>query len=99
MAEVSFEKALDNLEKIVAAMEEGDLSLDKSLEQYEKGINLIRMCHKKLDESEKKIELIHKKANGEFETTDFDENENKPKAKAKTKASDKANDKEEGMLF
>lgn len=107
MAEISFEKALDNLEKIVAKMEAGTLSLDDSLAQYEQGVKLIRQCNSKLDSCEKKIELINKNADGSFDKTDFEDKESSKTAK-KTKKTVKKdvekdaesnNDKEEGMLF
>jgi len=57
----SFEKALSELEAIVAAMESGDLPLEKMMEQYEEGMRLISFCSAKLNEVEKKIEIMVKK--------------------------------------
>lgn len=54
----SFEKSVQELDDIVAKMESGDLSLDESLELFEKGIKLTRSCQKTLDEAEKKIEKL-----------------------------------------
>ena len=48
MAEIKFEEALKQLEEIVNKLESGDLTLDKSLEEYEEGVRLIRLCQKKL---------------------------------------------------
>lgn len=102
MAEIGFEKALEDLEEIVSKMEQGNLTLDQSLQQYEKGVKLIRHCNKKLDSCEKRIELITKNEDGDFEKTDFAELEPQ-KAQKKTKqkkAETKPTDnKEEGMLF
>lgn len=67
-----FEKDLGKLEEIVAALEEGGLSLDESLKQFESGIKLARRCEKALSDAEKKIELLMKNAEGELETQPFD---------------------------
>jgi exodeoxyribonuclease VII small subunit len=58
MAEKKFEKALEQLEGIVKKMEEGDLSLDESLKAFEEGIRLSRFCADKLDETERKVEIL-----------------------------------------
>ena len=49
-----FESAISELETIVSTLEEGDLSLDKSLELFERGVQLSRFCHQRLEEAEKK---------------------------------------------
>ena len=72
MAEMKFEDAMEKLEKIVAELEEGGLSLEKSLKKFEEGIKLSRFCSKKLKEAERKIELLTKTAEGELETKPFD---------------------------
>jgi len=72
----SFEKDLEQLEEIVTALEEGGLSLDESLKQFESGIKLARRCEKALTEAEKKIETLTKNAEGELETQPFGEDEN-----------------------
>jgi len=56
--EPSFEEALHTLEEIVEELEGENLSLSDSLAVFEKGINLSRMCVKKLEEAEKKIEIL-----------------------------------------
>jgi len=58
MAEKKFEKALEKLETIVKGMEEGDMTLDESLKSFEEGIELSRFCMKKLDEAERKVEML-----------------------------------------
>lgn len=60
MAEKKFEKALEQLEDIVRKMEEGDLTLDESLKAFEEGIKLSRFCSDKLDEAERKVEILLK---------------------------------------
>lgn len=54
----NFETALVELEQIVTAMESGKLSLEDSLQQFEKGIALIRECQKKLKDSEQKVQIL-----------------------------------------
>ncbi|MEX2272758.1 MAG: exodeoxyribonuclease VII small subunit [Vicinamibacterales bacterium] len=53
-----FESAAAELAAIVKTMEEGDLSLEKSLELYERGVALSRYCHTKLEEAERRIEIL-----------------------------------------
>jgi len=60
MAEKKFEDALARLEEIVRTMETGDLSLEDSLKVFEEGIGLVRFCSKKLDEAERKVEILLK---------------------------------------
>ncbi len=56
-----FESAIAELETIVKALEEGDLPLEKSLELYERGVQLARFCQARLDEAEKRIEILNEK--------------------------------------
>ncbi len=60
MPEVKFEKALQRLEEIVDDLESGRLCLDESLKIYEEGVGLIKVCNKKLNEAQKKIEVLVK---------------------------------------
>jgi len=53
-----FESAAAELASIVKTMEEGDLTLEKSLELYERGIELSRFCHTRLEEAERRIEIL-----------------------------------------
>jgi len=62
----SFEAALKQLEETVQRLEKGELTLEESLELYEDGIRLSRLCHGKLEEAEGKIELLVKDARGEL---------------------------------
>ncbi len=71
MAGLTFEKALKRLEEIVEELENSDLDIDKSLKVFEEGVKLSRLCAKKLDEAEKKIELLIKGEKGEFITELF----------------------------
>lgn len=58
--DLDFEKALAKLEGIVENLEEGSLSLDQSLAQFVKGVKLIKFCNNKLEDAEKKIEIVLK---------------------------------------
>lgn len=82
--ETSFEKNLESLESIVAALEEGGLSLDDALKQFESGIKLARRCEKALSEAEKKIEILTQNTEGELEAEPFDESDPPAAPAAKT---------------
>lgn len=70
-----FEKAFQQLEEIVKRLESEELPLDESLHLFEQGIALSRLCHKRLEEVEKKIELILADAKGQPRTEPFEEPE------------------------
>ncbi len=63
---INFESALKDLEKIAEKLEEGNLSLDDSIKEFERGIILAKFCHEKLDEAERKIEILQKGEQGEI---------------------------------
>ncbi len=67
-----FEKSFQELEKIVQRLEGEELPLDESLQLFEQGIRLSRFCHQRLEEVEKKIELILADAKGEPRTEPFE---------------------------
>ena len=56
-----FEAAIAELDAIVKKLEEGDLSLEKSLELYERGIHLSRFCHSRLEDAERRIEILNER--------------------------------------
>ncbi len=68
-----FEKSFQQLEKIVQRLEAEELPLDESLQLFEEGIRLSRFCHQRLEEVEKKIELILADAKGQPVTEPFEE--------------------------
>jgi len=72
MAKDKFEDNLSRLEEIVRKMESGDLSLEDSLKAFEEGIKLSRLCTKKLDETERRVEVLLKQE-GELTTEPFPE--------------------------
>ena len=56
-----FEKSLAELEQIVDRMEQGELSLDESLKQFERGVALTRSCQTALQQAEQKVEILLRK--------------------------------------
>ena len=56
--ETSLEEALDDLEQIVEVLEEGKMSLEESLELYERGMKLVSHCQGRLQSAEKRIECL-----------------------------------------
>lgn len=71
MAEMKLEKAMRRLEDIVEELEKGELDIDKSLEIFEEGIKMSRLCSKKLNEAEAKIEKLTRNEKGELITELF----------------------------
>ncbi|MFZ9038636.1 MAG: exodeoxyribonuclease VII small subunit [Gammaproteobacteria bacterium] len=67
-----FEKSLQHLEKIVSQMESGELGLEESLEQFEKGIKLAKNCQDKLANAELRVEQLIEK-NGLQQTIPFED--------------------------
>jgi exodeoxyribonuclease VII small subunit len=68
----AFEDALKRLEEIVQQMESGDLTLENSLGLFEEGVRLTRVCSQRLDEAEKKIELLTKDEQGKVKAEALD---------------------------
>lgn len=56
--DVSLEEALDDLERIVAELEEGRLGLEESLVLFERGMALVRLCRRRLEMAEQRIESL-----------------------------------------
>ena len=81
--EIAFEAALKKLETIVENLENGDLSLEDALKQYEEGVRMADLCTKRLTEAEKKVEVLMKTNPGKFKTVPFEEEA--PEAKSKKK--------------
>ncbi len=71
VAEQKFEDAFQKLEGIVKKLEEGNLSLEDSLKAFEEGVRLSRFCSKKLDEAEKKVEILLKDSSGRLVAKPF----------------------------
>ena len=73
--DLTFEKALTELEEITHLLEEGKDSLEKSMELYEKGVLLKDFCEKKLKEAEGKWMVLKKKTGGEVEAEEIDQDD------------------------
>ena len=71
--EMGFEEALVKLEEAVAQLEQGDaLTLDESLQAFEEGIRLTRLCRKKLDAAELRVQQLVEVDEDVFEMTPFE---------------------------
>jgi exodeoxyribonuclease VII small subunit len=68
----SYEAALEDIERIVEQLESGELSLEDSLAVFEKGVGLTKYCYQKLDEVEKKIEILTKDREGKLQLKNFE---------------------------
>ena len=75
MAEKKFEAAMARLEEIVSELEKGDVPLEQSLKLFEEGIKLSRICNKRLEEAERKVEILLKDKNGNITAEPFEEEE------------------------
>ena len=67
-----FEAALAELESIVQKLEQGELPLEDSLRQFERGVQLARSCQRALRQAEQKIRVLAKDADGEVVERDFE---------------------------
>ena len=67
-----FEKALARLEGIVAELEKGELALEEALKLFEEGIKISRFCNAKLDEAERKVEILVKGEKSELVKEPFE---------------------------
>ena len=65
--EQKFEAALEELEQVVEQLESGELSLEESLDAFEKGVGLVKYCSQKLDDAEKKVEFLVKDKEGKLQ--------------------------------
>ena len=68
---IDFEKALQELERIVEQMEKGDLTLEDSLQHFERGIELTRSCQAALRQAQQRVEQLLEK-DGQFDIVPFD---------------------------
>lgn len=66
-----FESALRALEEIVLKLEGGDLPLDEALRLFEEGVRLSRFCNSKLEEAERRVEILARERNGELKPVEF----------------------------
>ena len=66
-----FEKSLDRLENIVSQLEKGELALEEALKLFEEGVKISRFCNTKLDEAERKVEILLKNDQGQMAEEPF----------------------------
>lgn len=78
---ISFEEALEELERIAEKLERGQLTLEESIKAYERGMELKKICSERLKEAEGKIEMLSK--NPEGKTVKETSGTGKEKSKAK----------------
>ena len=67
---IKFEQAVEQVEQIIEAIEAGDIGLEDSLAEYEKGMKLIAQCRAILESAEKRIAELSTNAQGELEMAD-----------------------------
>ncbi|MEW6188386.1 MAG: exodeoxyribonuclease VII small subunit [Thermodesulfobacteriota bacterium] len=75
MSKERFEDTFRKLETIVQKMENGDLSLEDSLKLFEEGMRLSRLCSEKLNEIQKKVEILVKTEDGGITSRPFSQEE------------------------
>jgi exodeoxyribonuclease VII small subunit len=68
---LKFEESLQRLERIVADLEKGEVSLEKSLTLFEEGMQLSGQCRKELEQAEGKVEILLKQ-NGKLQAEAFE---------------------------
>ena len=71
-SDLDFEAAIKELESLVERMEQGDQSLEQSLKDFERGVELTRTCQKALKQAEQKVQLLLEQS-GQTELTPFDD--------------------------
>ena len=62
--EPTFEEALKSLENVVAKLESGEIKLEESIRLFEEGMKLSSLCQKRLDDADRKIEVLLRKPGG-----------------------------------
>lgn len=72
MKELSFEDAINELEKTVNELEVEKLTLDESVKKFEKGMELSKYCNELLEKAEKDITILIEQSNGEMKTEKFE---------------------------
>jgi exodeoxyribonuclease VII small subunit len=67
-----FEEALKKLQELVEKLEKGDLPLEEAMECFSEGIRISQFCHKKLEEAEKKVDMLLKDQQGGWASAPFE---------------------------
>lgn len=76
MATEKFETSLKKLEETVRRLEGGSLSLEDSLKAFEEGVKHATFCSKKLEEAERKVEILLKQKDGSYQRQPFETDDN-----------------------
>jgi exodeoxyribonuclease VII small subunit len=71
MAQKTFEQSMKQLERIVQELEGGDLPLETAIKKFEEGMKLTKFCSEKLDDTEKKVSILLKNAEGRIAEKPF----------------------------
>ena len=98
----TFEASLSNLEKIVRRLEEGDLPLEESLKLFEDGVRLSRECQERLNQAERRIEVLLKDEDGNPALNAIgreDAEEAQPKIKRRIRFDDESDNDEDETPF
>lgn len=69
--EIKFEEGMEKLEQIANELEKGNLDLDESVKKFEEGMKISKQCSDILQEAEKKITMLIKNSDGEFQEENF----------------------------
>ena len=83
-----FEAALTELDTIVKKLEDGDIPLEQSLQLFERGVQLSRFCHARLEEAERRIEILNERGQLQEATNTLMNEDESLKAKGKGQKSD-----------
>ena len=79
-----FEAALTELDTIVKKLEDGDIPLEQSLQLFERGVQLSRFCHARLEEAEKRIEILNERGQLQDASSLLNESANTQSSKGKS---------------
>ena len=85
---VNFEEALGRLEEVVEKLQGGGIPLEDAIGLFEEGVRLLGMCSKKLDEAEKRVEILVKGKDGLFKTKPFGQDGGEAQGDAQTDSPD-----------
>lgn len=73
--EIKLEEAMTRLDEVVRALDSDRLELEESLRLYEEGVRLVRLCHEKLSQAERRIAALRITEDGEMAEVPFDKKE------------------------
>ena len=73
---ISFETAISQLEEKVRQLESGSMSLDESIDAFEKAVSLVKICNQRLDSAERKVRILIESADGTITDENFELNGN-----------------------